>query len=483
MEPKTIFSLFPEIWEFHILPHVSPIDYHTIINSCPTWRDMLRKKTANGLLPLVLPILMKHKSVTPQSFLAWRGVSHAAKSLVDGILEEFVSSQEYFNSVSTVGAEWSPTVIDEEHHLRNVLVNINNRYDLRQIRNLRNFMAFQLQAASTGIASSDLLLTKSVQLNILERRFGEYHDRPMDFLSRSGLSISTVTFNVLRGDSSLVLRFLSFVPNVKVFCLKGDHVIGAQVARLPQQGVQLNQLQLLDVSNFRNPYGLPLYSHLLKYYCSQISTLICNGELFENYEDASAIFNKNTLPNLRHLRVKIDPFSTAPQIFINALPRLGSLPLQVIQLVQRSRNILLSMWDVVHIMDAFSETLTHFLLFLDPRDASHRETVDVNQRHGIPTMPKLTKFSVSRSATHHPWFWTMLRLKCQLLEELNIHGTAYMSKYSMNELQQNLFGSIPTLQKISFHSGFSDEGGTPYRIVFTSDGKEKRIQFSRHKED
>ncbi|CAL8126164.1 unnamed protein product [Orchesella dallaii] len=477
----SIFALFPEIWETCILPDLSSKDFHSLINASVHWRKMFHPQIANELLPLVLPILMKHKSITLKSLLKWRQVNRKSKSVIDTIVGGFLSPEIYYDQFCNKYQSWSPVVVDGNHHFRNLIKEIKSQYKFDCPLQLQNF------TAHLASVSNDSRFRNFPHPSVMELRVDEGNiDIAAGLLAAHGHNLSMVSLNVSSVSAPSMLSLLSCLPNLRVLKLKGLIVPMSFWSEMHQrQPPQLNRLEVLNINQL-NDHLSSLYGEdgfnasLLRHCASTLERLICSRDFFDS-EVIFRLLTSGYFPNLRYLRVVVDECTLA------TLARMGRLFLEEIQMVDINircsgsiRTIDIS--DVGPVINTFAKTLTHLQLLIyvvakrQPYDGESDDDDDGDA--SIIILPKLKKLSTLMINVRQNWFWPFIQSRCRNLEELKLHDVDHLVLSTLEILNKidikRAFALLPSLQQIEVFCGF-------YNDVWTVEGSPRTIVIRRDK--
>ncbi|ODM89357.1 hypothetical protein Ocin01_17327 [Orchesella cincta] len=267
---KTLFNLFPEIWD-EILAYLSASDFHSLINSSQFINQLLEEKKTTSLLPLVLSILMEY--IPFSSLLQLRGVNRAAKSLISGALESHSSSLDGY---------WTSTYKGSSGGRHPLHVN-ESRIQFTSLRLSQNAYFNPPQLLSRFLNRHKLerrgdpatpFLTRSITLPVTvhdDIPFQEQKTLRLELMTKFGHQLRHLRSHVGTcfiepnelNHAALIVEFISLlhrIPNLRILTLLGGNrfqpgaVAGLRrISPIPD----LPHLELLDFENFTFNSGLP----------------------------------------------------------------------------------------------------------------------------------------------------------------------------------------------------------------------------------
>ncbi|ODM88680.1 Protein SET [Orchesella cincta] len=455
-EKPAVLRLLPEIWD-SILPFLNVAEFQSLINSDLRFGSVLESEKNNKLLPLVLPIVLKNCGMSkPSELLCWRGVNKTAKSIVDNLLEESSSPDNYLDPSDIYSPLWTPSFGNAEEDLRLVIERINFRYQFNSLPRLQHFVHYLASLAAVPLANP--FLSKSLFLNdfLFDFPWGWREDSPsqlvMPMLQQVGHHISSVSFKYIEETSAVSYFFtiLKQLPNLKILKIRAPGPFDLEPHDLTEwvNQVRLDQLEVLDVNDVYNEDGEGNSQMALILACvgPQLRTFSCKGDFFTQN---SYLEQLRRFQNLRTLRV-----NWVNRIFLHRFSNLGfQLPLEEIQLHYsdlEENEHLLSFGEVYRSLRDFASTLIHLKIVLR---LAAGDDVD-----NLVAFPNVSTFTIQWKCSREGWFPNFIQQQTPQLTELNllhfVNNEPSLEEVIGSVQLLRLFENAPSLQKINICSRF-----------------------------
>ncbi|CAL8135772.1 unnamed protein product [Orchesella dallaii] len=469
METETphILRVFPEIWS-NILQHLSPTEFHSLINSSPVLRAQHESEKTTRLLPLVLEILLNQpiSSLDLKTWLNLRQVSKAAKNQVDKLLSDESGPDAYWNSVTTRYFEWSKYCGDERQNFRRICKRVRADTTM-QFRDDKFFNLVinpnpSIWGGGGGANPHNEIETKdhpflAKYLNI-DCAHVTYSRVPpgemvieslLSFMSQYGHNVTHMRCNN-SFEIGIVFKLLPHLPNLKVLKLHSTCDVRNQSEYVNQLHYpQLRNLEFLDLDGFydqtRNRVSTRLNTAFVREYGPQLKTLSCGGQFFKGWWGLGRFYKKK-LCNLQRLRVS----NVTAQVFV-ALSEMNAA-LQELHLNNGSmkyRNEGFTLQQVVNVLNQFAQSLTsvHLYLHLEHVSYINDEVTDASLK--VP-FPQMKKFSTLLKNVDEDWFWPFIKHKCQNIQELSLQysGVRRSNDKEKHIKLQDAFGLVPKLRRV-----------------------------------
>ncbi|CAL8146988.1 unnamed protein product [Orchesella dallaii] len=446
------------------------------------------------LLPQVLPILVDCLNIPLGIILSLRMINRDSNLAIIHMLEEesynFYEKQYEKNSQQRFNEP--PRNVPNRTHLAKKVI---EKYTFKDGESVQKFISH-----FGPISSSPLLSQKRMTNPFLSRSLfittecsGEEDPKVVNpcrvlMLETFGHQIRNVTFHItgtLLGDSLIHFRaLLPHLPNLKCLKIVGcseDWVESEEFIRVVVRLPKLDQLELLDVQNFKEEFSgfmskskFTLNELLVEYYGPQLKILICGEALFKR-ENVGKLLH-SSLQNLRIFRLNsVTHSSTLLTLSEVDWPALEELELGGGEEGGGNYDPFSDTVfgkDFIRTLNTFSSSLVHLKLHgvklaneTNVWNSSQDDRDNDDDQIVIKPMPKLTSLTTELSNLNIGWFWNPIRLNCHQLEEVRVQ-TFSVSKDGLAQLQGE-FDKLPKLRKIEIYCVYSEGGNRPKKIVLT----------------
>ncbi|CAL8135778.1 unnamed protein product [Orchesella dallaii] len=484
-ETPHILRVFPELWP-NILQHLSPTEFHSLINSSPVLRAQHESEKTTRLLSLVLEILLNQpiSSLDLKTWLNLRQVSKAAKNQVDKLLSDESGPDAYWNSVTTRYFEWSKYCGDERQNFRRICKRV--RADTTMDFRFRDHKFFNLvinpnpsiwggggdfDPHNENETKDHPFLAKYLNIDcvhVTDSRFPPEEmviESLLSFISQYGHNVTHMRCNN-SFEIGIVFKLLPHLPNLKVLKLHSTSDVLNQPEYVNQLHYpQLRNLEFLDLDGFydqtRNRVSTRMNTAFVREYGPQLKTLSCGGQFFKGWWGLGGFYKKK-LCNLQRLRVS----KVTEQVFV-ALSETKFAALQELHLnnygVEYPKRGF-TLQQVVNVLNQFAQSLTSVHLYLDLGHVSSINDQVTEASLKVP-FPQMKKFSTLLKNVDEDWFWPFIKHKCQNIQELSLQYSDVRRRIDKAKhiKLQDAFGLVPNLRRVRISYLFLCQS-VPFRV-------------------
>ncbi|CAL8146913.1 unnamed protein product [Orchesella dallaii] len=427
VSPKTIPMLLPENWE-EILNKLSPHDFHTAINTCPQWRQLMMPKRTTLLFPLILPILEEYLPLA--SILQLRGVTKLIKVETEPLLKHYPGIR--------------PPVEKLQHFEK--LAPLFRKYNSDSMRDpalyLGEFISHMM--TSRPIPSTDPFITGSMSISLAGRNEAETVRRIEMFQTLFSIygshlkRIDVKEFVVGGRIMDSIISLLSCFPNIQWINIFGGVYMEEEIVRMNNLPFlfKLEGLHLLTVFE-QELSEFDFSMQLITKYGQQLKSL-CVNKLLKSRNLGPSLLS-SLAPNVIAFEMRsMDP------VALETLARV-SWQLEELQLGSSSSDA-----RSPDYINGFLDAINHFenslKKFRFTCSNKRRFSGDWDVGKMIP-LRKLETLTFHFTNFELEWVDHFLRISCQRLKQLYLIRNNELTRGHVNSLR-DLFQILPKLKKI-----------------------------------